>query len=463
MFAAFAAPGARPARDDRSHEMLGPTNLPPPLMTSELPRSGPARPPEPVAQGNRLDAGPTDAATPVVGAFYDRFPYPGDPLQDGPPPGYNWRWCVDSAWAFAFGALPPRDSAGERPWRILDAGCGTGVSTDYLCHLNPGSRVLAVDISPGTLAVAEERTRRSGAAGRVRELRIARRSLLDLDDEGEFDYINSVGVLHHLDRPEEGLRSLARRLAPKGLLHLFLYADGGRWEIHRTQRALALLGAGSGSEGLRLGRQMLSSLPSDNRLRRHHEERWALDTAADANFADMYLHPQETSYDLERLFALIANSGLQFAGFSNPEVWDPARLLQGELLERARALPFRQQWSLVETLDPAISHFEFFLSPGLPPQVPEAEGDDDALLACGGERNRCLWGWPGTSLLGPDLQPLDLDAADLELLAALEAAPAGTALAALPLVMENSERVRRARRLIREHVLLRVSVTGRVA
>ena len=29
---------------------------------------------------------PLDAATPVVSAFYDRFPYPGDPLQDGPPP-----------------------------------------------------------------------------------------------------------------------------------------------------------------------------------------------------------------------------------------------------------------------------------------------------------------------------------------------------------------------------------------
>ena len=443
--------------------MLGPTNLPPPLMTSELPGSGPARPPEPADQRNRLDAGPTDAATPVVGAFYDRFPYPGDPLQDGPPPGYNWRWCVDSAWAFAFGALPPRDSAGERPWRILDAGCGTGVSTDYLCHLNPGSRVLAVDISPGTLAVAEERTRRSGAAGQVRELRIAQRSLLDLDEEGEFDYINSVGVLHHLDRPEEGLRSLARRLAPTGLLHLFLYADGGRWEIHRTQRALALLGAGTGAEGLRLGRELLGSLPADNRLRRHHEERWALDTAADANFADMYLHPQETSYHLERLFAFIASGGLQFAGFSNPAVWDPARLLQGELLERARALPQREQWALVENLDPAISHFEFFLTPAPRPQEPLLEDSDDALLASGGERNRCLWGWPGTSLLGPDLQPLDLEAADQELLEALEAAPPGTALSALSLAMDNDDRAQRARRLIRDRVLLRLAGSGRAA
>jgi SAM-dependent methyltransferase len=426
--------------------MLAKTSFHPLAMSSELPGSSagfPAGQPPSGAPGG----GPTDAATPVVGAFYDRFPYPGDPLQDGPPPGYNWRWCVDSARAFAFGSLPPRDRSGERPWRILDAGCGTGVSTDYLCHLNPGSRVLAVDISPGTLAVAEERTRRSGAAGRVRELRIACRSLLDLTDEGEFDYINSVGVLHHLDRPEDGLHSLARRLAPTGLLHLFLYADAGRWEIRRTQRALALLGAGTGAEGLRLGRQLLGSLPSKNRLRRHHEERWALDTAADANFADMYLHPQETSYDLERLFAFIASGGLQFAGFSNPEVWDPARLLQGELLERARALPLREQWALVENLDPAISHFEFFLTPAHQRQEPLAEASDEALLASGGERNRCLWGWPGTSLLGPDLQPLDLEDGDLELLKALEAAPADTALIALPLPMENAERARRARRL----------------
>ena len=430
-------------------------------MSEFLPCADPSKDPSIGAGvGAGIAAAPTDAATPVVGAFYDRFPYPGDPLQDGPPPGYNWRWCLDSARAFAFGSLPSRNGA-ARTWRILDAGCGTGVSTDYLCHLNPGSQVLAVDISPGALAVARERTRRSGAAAQVRELRLDCRSLMDLDGEGEFDYINSVGVLHHLDRPEQGLRALAERLAPHGLLHLFLYADGGRWEIHRTQRALALLGAGTGAEGLRLGRRLLAELPADNRLRRHHEERWALDTAADANFADMYLHPQETSYDLARLFGLIEAGGLHFAGFSNPEVWDPARLLEGELLERALALEPAARWALVESLDPGISHFEFFLTPATPPAA--ADLDDATLLASSGERNRCLWGWPGTSLLGPDLQPLDLEAGDLELLEALEAAPADTALGALPLPMENAERARRARRLIRDRVLLRLAKTGQAA
>ncbi|HGY5537331.1 MAG TPA: SAM-dependent methyltransferase, partial [Prochlorococcus sp.] len=62
-----------------------------------------------------------DAATPIVSAFYDRFPYPGDPSQDGPPPGYNWRWCVETAYAASTGSVPSRCADGE-PLKILDAG-----------------------------------------------------------------------------------------------------------------------------------------------------------------------------------------------------------------------------------------------------------------------------------------------------------------------------------------------------
>jgi SAM-dependent methyltransferase len=393
---------------------------------------------------------PSDAATPVVSAFYDRFPYPGDPLQDGPPPGYNWRWCVDAVRSAVLGAIPPP----PRTWRILDAGCGTGVSTDYLCHLNPGASVLAIDISPGALAVARERTRRSGAAERVADLRLEQRSLLDLAGEGPFDHINSVGVLHHLRDPEAGLRALADLLAADGLLHLFLYAEGGRWEIRRTQRALGLLGAEPGEEGVRLGRELLGSLPPENRLRQHHERRWALDTAAAANFADMYLHPQETVYDLAGLLQLVERAGLVFAGFSNPEVWDPSRLLAGELLERARALPERQRWALVEALDPDISHFEFFAAASPVTGRDAAAAGEEELLALSGERNPCLWGWPSTSLLGPDLRPLSLEEGDVALMEALAQAPAGSPVGGLPLAMAPAERAERLRRLLRERVLL---------
>tara|TARA_B100000482_G_scaffold137460_1_gene100693 strand:- start:209 stop:1405 length:1197 start_codon:yes stop_codon:yes gene_type:complete len=361
------------------------------------------------------EARPSDAATPVVSAFYDRFPFPGDPLQDGPPPGYNWRWCHRSVLASVYGVIP----AGQEQPRILDAGCGTGVSTDYLCHLNPGADVVGVDISDGALAVARERLERSEARQAVRSLRQEQRSLLDLGDETPFDYINSVGVLHHLREPEAGLAALADLLAPQGLLHLFLYADAGRWEIHRTQKALMLLQAGTGGDGLRLGRELFETLPESNRLRRHHEQRWAVDCAPDANFADMYLHPQETSYNLDRLFAFIETAGLQFAGFSNPEVWDPARLLQGELLDRAKALPASQQWSLIEQLDPDISHFEFFLSKA--PIRPRTRTDAE-LVAAKGLRQPCLWGEPDP-ILGRNMEPIQLSAAAKDLLRCVDAQP----------------------------------------
>jgi SAM-dependent methyltransferase len=313
------------------------------------------------------------------------------------------------------GVIP---SGQEQP-RILDAGCGTGVSTDYLCHLNPGADVVGVDISDGALAVARERLERSGARQEVRSLRQQQRSLLDLGDEAPFDYINSVGVLHHLREPEAGLSALAGLLAPEGLLHLFLYADAGRWEIHRTQKALTLLQAGTGRDGLRLGRNLFETLPESNRLRCHHERRWAVDCAPDANFADMYLHPQETSYDLERLFSFIETAGLHFAGFSNPEVWDPARLLQGELLERAQALPAFQQWSLIEQLDPDISHFEFFLSKA---PLSIRSRTDQEIASARGLRQPCLWGEPDP-ILGRNMEPISLSAAAKDLLRSVDEQP----------------------------------------
>lgn len=357
---------------------------------------------------------PGDGATTTVSAFYDAFPYPPDPLQDGPPPGYNWRWCYATAYSHCTGRAPDPQ---QKP-NILDAGCGSGVSTDYLVHLNPGATVAALDISAGTLAVAEKRLNRSGA---IQRATLHRCSLLEAPSLGRFQLINSVGVLHHMADPGAGLAALAAALAEGGILHLFLYADAGRWEIHRAQRALHLLGVEANDQGVRFGRQLIEQLPEDNGIRRRHRQRWAVDTTGDAAFADMYLHPQETSYNLERLFALVATSNLHFLGFSNPRRWQLQNLLRGEALERAAALPERQQWALIEALDPDISHFEFFLGKGSFPRCNWA--DDDELMGATARLNPCLWGWPGERLLGPDFEPLELQDGDLQLLEAIAAAP----------------------------------------
>ena len=57
------------------------------------------------------------------------------------------------------------------------------------------------------------------------------------------------------------------------------------------------------------------------------------------------------------------------------------------------------------------------------PIRPQAWDDDCELLKTRGRRQPCLWGWPSANLLGPDLEPISLSAAEFALLEAIENQP----------------------------------------
>lgn len=352
----------------------------------------------------------------AVERLYNTYPFPPEPLLDEPPPGYNWRWNWLAAYNFCTGQKPPRQDI-----RILDAGCGTGVGTEYLVHLNSQASVVGIDLSAGALDVARERCRRSGA----NRVEFHHLSLYDANQvEGEFDLINCVGVLHHLPDPIRGIQTLATKLAPGGLMHIFVYAELGRWEIQLMQKALALLQGekrGDYRDGVQLGRQIFASLPENNRLVKREKERWSLENQRDANFADMYVHPQEIDYNIETLFELIDASGLEFIGFSNPRYWQLERLLgeSSELIGRAEGLSDRERYRLIELLDPeAVTHYEFFLAR---PPIPKADwSSDKALLTAIPERNPCMDGWPNKCLFNYDYQIVNLSEKEFAFLQACD-------------------------------------------
>jgi SAM-dependent methyltransferase len=352
----------------------------------------------------------------AVQRLYDTYPFPPEPLLDEPPPGYNWRWNWLAAYNFCTGQKPLRQNIA-----ILDAGCGTGVGTEYLVHLNPEASVVGIDLSAGALEVATERCRRSGAE----RVEFHHLSLYDAQQlDGEFDLINCVGVLHHLPDPIRGIQSLAAKLAPGGLMHIFVYAELGRWEIQLMQKAIALLQGnqhGDYRDGVQVGRQIFAALPENNRLVKREKERWSLENQRDANFADMYVHPQEIDYNIETLFELIDASSLEFIGFSNPRSWELERLLgkNPELMERSKGLSDRERYRLIELLEPeAVTHYEFFL--GRPP-LPKADwSSDDALLAAIPERNPCMDGWPSKCLFNYDYQIVKLSEEEFEFLQACD-------------------------------------------
>ncbi len=366
-----------------------------------IPLSGPS---SQSAQSEPVDSGAVSSA---VAKLYDTYPFPPEPLLDEAPPGYNWRWQWPSAYSFCTGHKPESKAV-----RILDAGCGTGVSTEYLVHLNPEAEVVGMDLSAGAIAVATERCQRSGA----HRATFHNLSIYDVDQiPGEFDLINCVGVLHHMPDPIKGIQALAKKLKPGGIFHIFVYAELGRREIQLTQEAIALLQGekrGDYIDGVAVGRSLFTSLPEENRLRQREETRWSLENHRDECFADMYVHPQEIDYNVKTLFELIDASGLDFVGFSNPQYWDLARLIGDDvdLMARAEALGDRDRYRLTEVLDPELTHFEFFLA--RPPLEKTDWADDSVLLSATVERHPCIEGWPSRSFFNYEYQVVSITEAE---------------------------------------------------
>ncbi|WP_353930817.1 class I SAM-dependent methyltransferase [Okeanomitos corallinicola TIOX110] len=345
----------------------------------------------------------------AVAKLYDTYPFPPEPILDEPPPGYNWRWNWLAAYNFCTGRKPQKQDI-----RILDAGCGSGVGTEYLVHLNPQAHVVGIDLSAGTLEVAKKRCQSSGAEG----VEFHHLSIYDVEQiPGQFDLINCVGVLHHLPDPIRGIQALAKKLAPGGLMHIFVYGELGRWEIQLMQKAIALIQGdkrGDYRDGVQVGRKIFASLSENNRLVKREKERWAMENQRDECFADMYVHPQETDYNIDTLFKLIDASELDFVGFSNPGFWQLEKLLEKapELIERAAELTERQRYRLIELLNPEVTHYEFFLSR---PPLPKTDWSaDNTLLAAIPELNPCIDGFPSKCLFNYDYQIINLSDAEFE-------------------------------------------------
>ena len=93
----------------------------------------------------------------------------------------------------------------------LDVGCGAGLLAEPLARL--GARVTAIDAAPEVIAVARDHAASMG-------LEIDYRVAAVEETEGQFDLVTSMEVIEHVADPAAFVKSLARRLAPGGLLIL---------------------------------------------------------------------------------------------------------------------------------------------------------------------------------------------------------------------------------------------------
>ena len=192
---------------------------------------------------------------------------------------------------------------------VLIAGCGTGQHSIEAALLFRGARILAIDLSRASLAYAVRKTRELNLSG----VEYAQADILELPLCGRcFDLIESIGVLHHLANPLQGLRALVSRLRSGGFLRIGLYSEIARRPVVTCRQFLAEKGFLPTPDGIRASRQALWSA---NGLGDISSILNSTDFFAASSVRDLLFHVQEHRFGLPDIQRLLNELGLDFLGF----------------------------------------------------------------------------------------------------------------------------------------------------
>lgn len=147
--------------------------------------------------------------------------------------GWQWREFVemhDEYEAQFLDWIHPMQPAFFRDKLVLDAGCGIGRHAYYAAHY--GAReVVAMDIS-AAVDTAYENT------GALPNMHVVQGDIYNppfkrREQGGPFDFVFSIGVLHHLPEPEAGFKSLLRFINPGGAIFVWVYGRENNALVHR--------------------------------------------------------------------------------------------------------------------------------------------------------------------------------------------------------------------------------------
>lgn len=230
--------------------------------------------------------------------MYEIFPYP------------RWRQLEETKFTWR-----EQDRAAlEKPGATgLVAGCGTGRESCQLAAAFPDADILAIDITAASLSYAINKAEQYG----IKNVAHIQADIMELPKLGRsFDYIHSVGVLHHMADPEQGWQTLVNLLKPGGIMHIGLYGETPRRSIVEARAAIAKGKYPHTPEGMREFRKDSPSL-----LR--SESMSTLLKARDYYFLNMYsdllFHVHEDRFTIPRIAAALEKMGMVFTGFKLPE------------------------------------------------------------------------------------------------------------------------------------------------
>lgn len=238
-----------------------------------------------------------------VRAQYEASPYPRWFSMD------RWESVPFSDWIAS--ELPAHPSRGiPLSPTMLVAGCGTGAELLALALRIRDANVTALDLSRASLGYARRKAELYGCDA----VQFVHGDILNLQDlDRQFDVVYSTGVVHHMRDPAVGVRRLAERLRPGGLLKLGFYSERARAPIRAAKAAIGSAGFDSTPDGIRAFRRHVLSLPPEAPLRQLL--RWR-DFFSLSECRDMLFHVQDHEFRLPAAAALLRDAGLEVLGLS---------------------------------------------------------------------------------------------------------------------------------------------------
>jgi len=108
---------------------------------------------------------------------------------------------------------------------FLDVGCGMGRNSYWPMTYGAASS-LSIDIDDRSLAAAKH------TLSQFETSRVRRASAYEIDEVDKFDITFSIGVIHHLEKPDQALAQMTHATKPGGKVAIWVYGlENNRWII----------------------------------------------------------------------------------------------------------------------------------------------------------------------------------------------------------------------------------------
>ena len=193
---------------------------------------------------------------------------------------------------------------------ILIAGCGTGQHAITTASKYKKSKILALDLSFKSLSYAKRKANEL----KINNIDFIQGDILDLKSlDRKFDIIESVGVLHHMDNPFEGLKMLTSCLNNDSLMQIGLYSEKARQHIKLIKNKINKLKLQSNYKNIINFRKDLIENNNDQ----WNDIKTSPDFYTVSGVRDLLFHVQEHRFTISEIKEYLDKLGLIFLGFED--------------------------------------------------------------------------------------------------------------------------------------------------